>query len=484
MTPAPLSLRAFGHRVLVALLICCLIIAVFGVAVVRAEDAKVAKIRVANIDPSLLTAGSNYLIVGSDTRSFVSSQADAAAFGSAQSQSGQRSDTMMVVHVDPGGSTGILVSFPRDLWVDVPGHGTNKINAAFAFGGAQLTIQTIRQNFGVPIAHYLEVDFAGFRDIVNAIGSVPIYFPFPARDHNSGLNIPTAGCINLNGDTALAYVRSRYYEYKKNGQWQSDPTSDLGRIERQQYFIRSLASAAIHSAVSHPLSINKVADKSVAALTRDKKLNASDMRKLVFAFRNPDPAAFPMTTLPATGAFRGGQSVLLLDAAKAAPMLARLRGQAAPSTSIPKISPSSVQLRVKNGSGVGGAAGRAESALVAAGFRAAAPATDADRSDYAVTEVRYVPGAEKKARLVLAYLGGAGRLVALAAAPSGGAAVVVVLGRDFQQVTVPAGAATTTPPPPTTKHKPHKPHKPHKAVSTPTTGPRVHAGGPVPVAGC
>jgi LCP family protein required for cell wall assembly len=475
-----MSLRAFGHRVLVALLISCLIIAVFGVAVVRAEDAKVAKIRVAKIDPSLLTAGNNYLIVGSDTRSFVTSQADAEHFGSAQSQGGQRSDTMMVVHIDPGKRTGVLVSFPRDLWVDVPGHGTNKINAAFAFGGPELAIQTIKQNFGVPIGHYLEVDFAGFRDIVNAIGSVPIYFPFPARDHNSGLNIPTAGCINLNGDLALAYVRSRYYEYKKNGEWISDPTSDLGRIERQQYFIRSLASAAIHSVLNHPMKINNVADKSVAALTRDEKLNASDMRALVFAFRNPDPAAFPMTTLPATNAFRDGQSVLLLDAAKAAPMLARLRGAAAPSAvKVPKIAPSSVKLQVQNGSGVGGAAGKAENALVTAGFQTVAPAADADRSDYTVTEVRYAPGAETKAQLVLAYLGGAGRTVALDSAPSGGADVVVVLGQDFQQVTVPTTATTA---PPTTPHTTQ--HKPANAGTTPTTGPRVHAGGPVPVAGC
>jgi polyisoprenyl-teichoic acid--peptidoglycan teichoic acid transferase len=477
-----MSLRAFGHRVLVALLICCVIIAVFGVAVVRAEDAKVAKIRVATINPSLLTAGSNYLIIGSDTRSFVSSKADAEHFGSAQSQGGQRSDTMMVVHIDPGKRTGVLVSFPRDLWVDVPGHGTNKINAAFAFGGPELAIRTIKHNFGVPISHYLEVDFAGFRDIVNAIGSVPIYFPFPARDHNSGLNIPTAGCINLNGDMALGYVRSRYYEYKKNGEWQSDPTSDLGRIERQQYFIRSLASAAIHSVVTHPFSVNNIADKSVAALTRDKKLNSSDVRALVFAFRNPDPNAFPMTTLPATGGYRDGQSVLLLDAAKAAPMLARLRGTPAPSSAeIPKIAPSSVAVAVQNGSGVGGAAGRADTALVGAGFRSAAAATDADRSDYTVTEVRYAPGAEKKAQLVLAYLGGAGRIVALDSAPSSGADVVLVLGQDFQQVTVPA-AATTTSTPPTTP--PTKKQKPATGGTTPTTGPRVHAGGPVPVAGC
>ena len=141
MTPAPLSLRAFGHRVLVALLISAMLVGALVVAVVRTEDAKVASIPVAPIDPSLLRAGGNYLIIGSDTRAFGETKADVQHFGSAASQQGQRSDTMMVAHIDPGKRTGVLVSFPRDLWVAIPGHGTSKINAAFAYGGAQLAIR-------------------------------------------------------------------------------------------------------------------------------------------------------------------------------------------------------------------------------------------------------------------------------------------------------------------------------------------------------
>jgi hypothetical protein len=163
--------------------------------------------------------------------------------------------------------------------------------------------------------------------------------------------------------------------------------------------------------------------------------------------------------------------VLLLDSARAAPMLARLRGDSTDLGPIPKIPASSVTVKVENGSGVGGAAGRAQDALVGAGFRAAGAATDADRSDYVVTEVRYGPGAHDKARLALAYLGGAGRMVALDAAPSG-SDVVVVLGQDFGQVVVPT---TTTKPPPTTA----------PAVNAPTTtGPPANPGGSMPVAGC
>lgn len=481
MTPAPLSLRAFGHRVLVALLICCVLSAAVGVAVVRAENAKISSIAVAHIDPSLLRAGGNYLIIGSDTRAFGETQKDVQQFGSAQSQSGQRSDTMMVAHIDPGKRTGVLVSFPRDLWVPIPGHGTSKINAAFAYGGAQLAIRTIEQDFGIPISHYLEVDFAGFRDIVNAIGSVPIYFPTPARDKKTGLNILTPGCHDLSGVDALAYVRSRYYEYETNGHWQYDPTSDIGRIQRQQYFIRSLSRAAIHTVLSNPFRVNSVIDKSVKSLLRDKGLSASDLRALVLAFRDTNPNAFPMYTLPATNAFRDSQSVLLLDDAKAAPTLARLRPQVASAGPVPHISPSTVSIAVKNGSGVTGAAGSTSSALQAQGFKVGAAATDADRHDYAVTEVRYAPGEETKGRFVLAHLGGAGKLVALGSTPHG-VDVVIVLGQDFHQVssTGASPSSTTTAPPAPAATRP----KAAGSGTTTTTGPPANPGGVMPVAGC
>ena len=378
MTPSPLSLRAFGRRFTVAFVITCVLLVALWVAAWHEVDAKVAKIRTVPFPKGLLVKGGNYLFIGSDTRAFVKNAADAQAFGSAETQTGQRSDTLMVAHIDPGGKTGVLVSFPRDLWVDIPDHGSNKINAAFSFGGPQLTVKTLEQDFDIPISHYLEVDFAGFRDIVNAIGTVPVYFPTPARDKYSGLMIAKKGCQNLNGDAALAYVRSRYYEYKQHGEWQYDPLSDLGRIRRQQYFIRTLAQAAIHSVVTHPFGASELADKSVAALTRDKALKTGDLQKLVRAFKSTDPNAFPMMTLPATNGYEDGQSVLLLDDAAAAPALARLRGVGGPKA-LPKIAPASVHVTVENGSGVAGAAGGALGQLGADGFTVAAPATDADR---------------------------------------------------------------------------------------------------------
>ena len=117
----------------------------------------------------------------------------------------------MVAHVDPKTAPASSCRSPATSGSTFPGIGNAKINAAFN-AGPQRVIETIEHDFDIPISHYLEVDFAGFRKIVNAIGTIPIYFPHPARDRKTGLDINTAGCQHLNGDQALAYVRSRYYE--------------------------------------------------------------------------------------------------------------------------------------------------------------------------------------------------------------------------------------------------------------------------------
>src|SRR5712671_6150574 len=156
MTHSPLSLRAFVHRFFVALVIGAVLVSALVVTTSIIKRQKISKIHKAVIDPSLLSEGGNYLIIGSDSRAFIESQKDTQHFGSKTTQTGQRSDTIMVVHIDPGKHTGILVSFPRDLWVDIPSHGTAKINAAFSFGGPQLTIATLKQDFNIPISHFLE----------------------------------------------------------------------------------------------------------------------------------------------------------------------------------------------------------------------------------------------------------------------------------------------------------------------------------------
>ncbi len=438
------SARAFLHRFLFALVVVCLLVAVaIGGAYAFAAQ-KVHDIRTAPINASVLQGGQNYLLIGSDTRAFVHSAAEAQAFGSAQAQTGQRSDTIMVAHVDPTTHRGFVVSFPRDLWVDIPGMGRSKINAAFN-AGPQRVIETIEQNFDVPIGHYLEVDFAGFRNIVNALGTIPLYFPAPARDTKSGLNVPQAGCQRLNGDQALAYVRSRFYEYLDNGRWRADPTSDLGRIRRQQYFMRTLAQEALHAGTRRPWRVNGLLDKTFTSLTRDPKLGLGGLRALAYALRGGNGAGLEMTTLPATPQHIAGQSVLVVNDRAAAPLLARLRSQGGSSETaqLPKIAPSSVSVAVRNATTRSGLGRSALDSLRSLGFTAAGPATNASHTR-STTEVQYGPGQADKARLVQAQLRGAGRLVALNDRQA--ADVIVVLGSDFNGVAAP----TTTSPPTTT----------------------------------
>jgi LCP family protein required for cell wall assembly len=393
------------------------------------------------MDTSVLQPGGNFLLIGSDSRAFVKSASDAQAFGSAQSQTGQRSDTIMVAHLEPNGHA-LLVSFPRDLWVAIPGMGNSKINAAFN-AGPQRMIQTIESDFDVPISHYLEVDFAGFRDVVNTLGTIPIYFPTPARDKMTGLDIPTPGCVQLNGDQALAFVRSRYYESFVNGQWQTDPTSDLGRIQRQQYFLRTLASRALHAATSRPWKASSLLDTMLKAVQRDPKLGLGPLRALAYAFHNPN--GVETQTLPVTPIDVDGQSALQLQSAQAAPLLARLRGIGSTSGSggHSSVHPGSVHVAVQNGSGVTGAASGAANALGGFGFSVLRPATNADRSDYPITQVRYASGESDKAKLVQSYLGGIGTVVALSGPAPAAADVVLVIGRDFKGLSKPS--ATNAP---------------------------------------
>jgi LCP family protein required for cell wall assembly len=423
----------------------------------------------------------NYLIIGSDTRAFVDNSADANDFGSESEQGGQRSDTIMVAHIDPRKNTGMLVSFPRDLKVNVPGRGFTRINAAFSDSPATL-IQTLKDNFHIPINHYLEVDFAGFRELVDAVGGVPIYFTTPARDVYTHLNILLPGCYTMDGNDALAYVRSRHFQYKNTAKdsWHEDPYSDLGRIARQQYFIRSLAEIAINTAAKHPLRASNIMNKAFATLTKDQGLSFSDIKGLAATLREADPAVVQMTTLPNLPS--GDGATLVVDQAKAAPVLEALRNfDDATSATLPKnVKPSDVAVKVLNGSGVKGQARTTLDALHAAGFATLEPPADADSRDHSTTEVRYAAGARGKAQLVAAYLG-VGTLV------SGdtlvGSDVTVVLGRDFQHVTAPTSAPVTVATTATTAAP--------NASTTPTTvnGPRANPGqtpgvAPQPLVGC
>jgi LCP family protein required for cell wall assembly len=276
------------------------------------------------------TSIENYLIVGSDSRTGADPNApDFAQIGSANQVTGQRSDTIMVLRYDPTTRSGSILSFPRDLWV--PMYGTtrkDKLNAAFNSGPKQL-IETIEQDFGVPIHHYVEVNFEGFKALVDAVGGVGIYFDVPSRDTHTGFYVQAPGCVQLNGEQALAFARSRYWQTFTNGRWRDDPASDLDRIKRQQQFIRQALTKALTEASTSPTAATSLLDALVNNVTVDDQL-AGDLFGLANRLRTLGAGPLQGWTLPADGGWVGSQQVLFLRDADAKPLLEYFRGIAPP----------------------------------------------------------------------------------------------------------------------------------------------------------
>lgn len=397
----------------------------------------------------------NFLLIGSDSRSGLTSEKDKNSFGG-DTELGQRSDTMMVIHVDPKQKKTTVLAIPRDTYVDIPGIGKQKINASFnkdLGGGPDKVIETIQTNFDIPIQHYVELDFDSFRQIVNALGSVNVYFPAPARDNNNGHNesgLDTnmkSGCIALDGDQALSYVRSRYYQQYIDGKWQSDPTSNYGRIARQQAFMKRVAAIAVQKSLADPLKGRKVADAIIGNLQVDQNLKKDDIFKLMNAFNGIDPndpehVVFEM--LPVKPTYQNGQWIDKVQTADAEPLLEIFRNfdssssSSSPSEQTTKLpNPSTVEVRVLNASGVKGLAATAMSSLQGIGFM---PAGTGNASSRSTTEIHYTQGNKAQALLLAKYI--KGTLVQDSAIAD--ADVVVMLGSDFHQVDSTGNANTVT----------------------------------------
>jgi len=244
----------------------------------------------------------NVLLVGSDTR-----VGQGTSFGSVQQAGGQRSDTIKILHVDPNSGTARLLSIPRDTFVqmsDVPASTglaqDQKINASFDTGPQPL-IATIENTFGIPIQHFVEVDFTGLENAVNTLGGINLNFPYPVRDNdnginNSGLNITKTGCQLLNGQQTLGLARSRYYQYYANGYWHYDGSSDIGRIERQNIVIQAIAAKAKGS--FNPLTVNAFLGGVVHDITVDQNLSFGDMLSLATKYHAFSPSSLQSFTLP------------------------------------------------------------------------------------------------------------------------------------------------------------------------------------------
>ena len=219
--------------------------------------------------------GTTWLLVGSDSRSDLSpqQQTDLATGGDVGNG---RTDTIMLVHVPGFGSSTptSMVSIPRDSYVEIPGHGSDKINAAFAFGGGPLLAQTVEQATGVRLDHYAEIGFAGFAEVVDALGGVTMCPAEPVSDPLAGIDLP-AGCQKLDGRNALGYVRTR-----------ATPRADLDRMVNQRRFMSALLHRAASPAVwLNPLRWYPLAAGTTDALTVDEGAHVWDLARLAWALR-------------------------------------------------------------------------------------------------------------------------------------------------------------------------------------------------------
>jgi LCP family protein required for cell wall assembly len=230
---------------------------------------------------TLSSAGTNWLITGSDSRAGLS-RAEIDALHVGFDEGTLNSDSIMLLHM--GSGRPVLVSIPRDSYVDIPGHGMNKINAALAYGGANLLIQTIENVTGLKINHYMGIGFGGLVAVVNKIGGVQVCLKTAINDSYSGVNL-SAGCHTLNGDQSLAFVRDRH----------SFATQDLQRIQDQRVFLSALLKKATSPGVYlNPFTALPFGSTAASSMSVDQGTSLLDLAHAAFALRNPQTGTVPI----------------------------------------------------------------------------------------------------------------------------------------------------------------------------------------------
>lgn len=285
---------------LIALMVLALLAAGGAYAYARYRYDQIQKVTVSAEHQAASGQPFNMLVIGSDSR--VGAKAT-TGIGSTATVGGQRSDVVMIWHVVPSTRTITILSIPRDTMTQMVGKNVttfgrfNRINSSYN-SGVNLLVETIQDNFGIPINHVVQVDFAGFKGAVNALGGVHMDFRYPAKDAYSGLNVTATGCQLLNGTQALAVARSRHYQYEVDGQWQYTPIGDLGRIKRQDAFLRALVDAA--KSKYNPLELNAFLGSLPQGIEIDKTLSLSDLVGLAEDFHSITINAIQTYTLPTT----------------------------------------------------------------------------------------------------------------------------------------------------------------------------------------
>lgn len=329
-----------------------------------------------------------------------------------------RPDTILVVRLDPATGTVSALSLPRDLIVEAPGGTTTRINATMAVGGIESLLSTIDENFDIPINHFVIADFAGFADLVEIVGGVPIYFPYQTRDLGSGLQMD-AGCWSLDGTESLSYVRSRKLEEFIDGEWLKFEAAkpDLVRIERQQLFMVLALEEVLAVGRSNIGRIGEYISAGSQAVQLNVEFTVGDMVDLATAFADYDTESLQIATVPVAAQFADdgrylGEGLVQEDARD---LLAVFQGRA------DGVRPADVLLNVasSNGSHI--------EQLVERGFRT----NDADADVVGPTTLSFDPVDRNAALLVARYLEGVPQL-----APALGAELRLDIGDDFSGIRV------------------------------------------------
>jgi LCP family protein required for cell wall assembly len=399
----------------------------------------------------------NFLIVGSDSRGNLKAGQGVQGTG-ATYVSGQRSDTVILVHLYGGNSSKVqLVSFPRDSVVEIPSFTDNKgiehkahhakLNAAIFEGGPTLLVQTIENMTQIRIDHYLQVDFEGFQSMVDKLGGVDVCLPRAAKDHFSGIDL-SAGKHHINGTVALAFVRQRH----------GLPNGDIDRIKRQQEFLGAVIRKVLSAGtLANPFKLNSFLNVATSSLEADQGLDFSSLRKLALRLHNLGAgnvifATLPISNLDGYDPVLG--SVVLIDQAKADELFSQIRQDIPPGTPAPKpstsagvapliVRPGAIRVHVYNGSGINGLGRKADGDLANIGFQTVGT-PETRGSGATATVIRYGPTKADSARTVAAAIPGA----TLQAAPDLGNVLEVVVGSTYngaQPVTVTGSAPATTP---------------------------------------
>ncbi|MFG3435926.1 LCP family protein [Nonomuraea sp. NPDC047897] len=409
--------------------------------------------QIGSVDAGVTETGSrgamNILLVGVDKRDDLSrKQQNELKLGR---ESGQRTDTMMVIHLSEDHTKVTVVSLPRDTWTAVPGKGQHKINSAYQFGGPKLAKQTVEEATGLQINRYIEVNVLGFIDVVDALGGVTVCTPVPINDPKTGLNL-AAGTHQLKGPQALGYARTR-----------ATARSDLDRIDRQQQVVSALLDQALSAdTLANPARLAAFVNSTL----RTVKVDPDDgLLGLATQLRDVSLDDVRFADVPLSDVdFKTptGESAVLWDRAQARELFRRIAadedlapaptpsaakpsasGSARPSASgtpapaASPIPPGRIAIKVKNGTPITGLGARTKQALIAAGFQVPGEPGDTAKRDHRTTVVRYAKGREDSAHTVASAIPGAE--LREAADVEG---IEVIVGSDQPKIRKPTATAT------------------------------------------